>query len=145
MASIANSMKKYETIDHTADLGIKVFGRDREELFVNAAYALFDLITDIKKVEEKISFEVAVEGNDGEDLMINWLGELLYLSQGRELLLKNFNIENLDETSIKAIVAGEMYQPRKHTINLEIKAVTYHQVEIKQAGNKWSARIIFDL
>ena len=54
-------MKKYETIDHTADLGIRVLGRNRRELFVNAAYALFDLITDLEKLEEKVSLGVSVE------------------------------------------------------------------------------------
>ena len=138
-------MKKYEVFDHTADLGIRVFGRSRKKLFANAAYALFDLITDMEKVEEKISHEVSVEGSDIEELMINWLGELLYLFQGKELLFKGFTVEKLGKTNLKASVVGEKFRSRKHPINMEIKAVTYHQIEIKKEAEGWSARIIFDV
>ena len=57
-------MKKYETFDHTADVGIRVFGRTVEEVFVNAAYALFDQWTDLRKVREKITREMSVQGAD---------------------------------------------------------------------------------
>ena len=65
-------MRKYETFDHTADIGIRAFGRNLEELFANAAYALFDQLTDLKKVRKEVSHEISIQGCDREDLLIRW-------------------------------------------------------------------------
>jgi len=138
-------MKKYETFDHTADVGIRVFGRTMEEVFINAAYALFDQWTDLRKVREKISQEISVQGADREDLLIRWLGELLFLCESRGYLFKEFTIRRLDSTSLKAVARGEIFDPSRHRFKTEIKAVTYHQVEIKEVDGKWEGRVIFDI
>ncbi|MHA2220115.1 MAG: archease, partial [Candidatus Hodarchaeales archaeon] len=70
--------KNYEFIDHTADLGILVFGNDLNQLFVNAANALSEILTDTSKLENIITKEINVDGEDLEQLMINWLHEVLY-------------------------------------------------------------------
>ena len=138
-------MKKYETFDHTADVGIRAFGRTVEEVFVNAAYALFDQWTDLRKVREKISQEISVQGADREDLLIRWLGELLFLGESRGYLFKEFTIRRLDSTSLKAVARGEIFDPSRHRFKTEIKAVTYHQVEVKEVDGKWEGRVIFDI
>ena len=138
-------MKKYETFDHTADVGIRVFGRTVEEVFVNAAYALFDQWTDLKKVRGKISQEISIQGADREDLLVRWLGELLFLGESRGVLFKEFKIRRLDSTSLKAVARGEIFDPSRHRFKTEIKAVTYHQVEVKEVDGKWQGRVIFDI
>ncbi len=138
-------MKKYQTFDHTADVGIRVFGRTLEEVFVNAAYALFDQRTDLKKVREKISQEISVQGADREDLLIRWLGELLFLADSRGYLFREFSIRRLDSTSLKAVARGEIFDPSRHRLKTEIKAVTYHQVGVKETHEGWEARVIFDI
>ena len=138
-------MKKYEIFDHTADMGVRVFGRTVEEVFVNAAYALFDQWTDLRKVRKQISQEISVQGSDREDLLIRWLGELLFLGESRGFLFKEFTIRRLDSTSLKAIARGEIFDPSRHCFKTEIKAVTYHQVEVKEADGKWEGRVIFDV
>jgi SHS2 domain-containing protein len=138
-------MKKYETFDHTADVGIRVFGRTVEEVFVNAAYALFDQWTDLRKVRGKISREISIRGADREDLLVRWLGELLFLGESRGVLFKEFTIRRLDSTSLKAVARGEIFDPSRHRFKTEIKAVTYHQVEIKEVDGKWEGRVIFDV
>ncbi len=138
-------MKKYETFDHTADVGIRVFGRTVEEVFVNAAYALFDQWTDLRKVRKQISQEISVQGADREDLLIRWLGELLFLGESRGFLFKEFMVRSLDSTSLKAVARGEIFDPSRHRFRTEIKAVTYHRVEVKEVDGKWEARIIFDV
>ena len=138
-------MKKYETFDHTADLGIRVFGRTVEEVFVNAAYALFDQWTDLRKVRKRISQEISVQGSDREDLLIRWLGELLFLGESRGFLFKEFTIRSLDSTSLKAVARGENFDPSRHRFKTEIKAVTYHQAEVKEVDGKWEGRVIFDV
>ena len=138
-------MKKYETFDHTADMGIRVFGQTVEEVFVNAAYALFDQWTDLKKVRGKISQEISIQGADREDLLVRWLGELLFLGESRGVLFKEFKIRRLDSTSLKAVARGEIIDPSRHRFKTEIKAVTYHQVEVKEVDGKWEGRVIFDV
>jgi len=138
-------MKKYETFDHTADVGIRVFGRTLDEVFVNAAYALFDQWTDLRKVRKKISREISVQGADREDLLIRWLGELLFLGESRGYLFKGFSIRRLDSTSLQAVARGEIFDPSRHRFKTEIKAVTYHQVELKEQDGRWQARVIFDV
>jgi SHS2 domain-containing protein len=137
-------MKRYETFDHTADIGVRVFGRTVEEVFVNAAYALFDQLTDLRKVADGTVREISVEGADREDLLIRWLGELLFLCQSRGYLFKEFSIFHLDSKSLKAIARGEIFDPSRHRFKTEIKAVTYHQVEVKQRDNRWEGKVVFD-
>jgi len=138
-------MKKYETFDHTADVGIRVFGRTVEEVFANAAYALFDQLTDLRKVRKQISQEISVQGSDREDLLIRWLGELLFLGESRGFLFKEFTIRRLDSTSLKAVARGEIFDPSRHRFKTEIKAVTYHQAEVKEKNGRWEGRVIFDV
>jgi SHS2 domain-containing protein len=138
-------MKKYEIFDHTADMGVRVFGRTLEEIFVNAACALFDQWTDLRKVRKQISQEISIQGSDREDLLIRWLGELLFLGETRGFLFKEFTIRRLDSTSLKAVARGEIFDPSRHRFKTEIKAVTYHQVEVKEVDGKWEGRVIFDV
>ena len=90
--------KKYELIDHTADFGIQVFGSDSQELFTNAALALFDVITETDVLTGRDSFKITASGEDWSDLMINWLREILYLWNGREMLVKSLQILSLSKT-----------------------------------------------
>jgi SHS2 domain-containing protein len=138
-------VKRYQTFDHTADLGVRVFGRTAEELFANAAYALFDLLTDLNHVREPLSYDLHVEAADREELLVRWLNELLFLTESPGYLFKRFSISHLDPTSLQAVAHGESFDPSRHKFNLEIKAITYHQVAVKEEGGKWEARVIFDI
>jgi len=82
-------MPKYTLIDHTADIGIDVVGATLRELFTNAAFALFDIITDLSKVECTAEYNIKISGIDREQLLVNWLTELLYLHDVKNLLFKN--------------------------------------------------------
>jgi SHS2 domain-containing protein len=138
-------MKRYETFDHTADLGVRVFGQTCEEVFANAAYALFDLLTDLNHVRENLSYDLRVEAADREELLVRWLSELLFLSESRGYLFKNFSFSHLDQTSLKAEARGETFDPSRHEFKTEIKAVTYHRVEVRERDGRWGARVIFDI
>lgn len=137
--------KTYKTFDHTADLGIKVYGKDQRELFVNAGRALFDLITDLDKIETKTSLSLNLEAVDREDLLVSWLRELLYFHQSEGYLLNDFVLHDLEEQSLRATVKGEIYETNRHELTREIKAVTYHQLKITQEKERWVARIVFDI
>ncbi len=136
---------KYEVIDHTADLGIHVFGADAKDLFANAAFALFDLITDIDTLKGLNEHEVHITGDDWPDTMVNWLRELLYLWTCKEMLVKITNISYLTEHELTATVKFDPYDPDRHEIKNEIKAVTYHQIQVEKGPLGWKSKIIFDV
>ncbi len=137
--------KKFRFLNHTADLGILVYGKDLEELFSNAGEAFFNIITDLQRVRESTERIIRVESPNLEDLMVHWLGELLYMHDVDGLLFKSFSIDELRDGSLKARARGEAFDEGRHVIKTEIKAVTYHQIQVKKDKRRWSARIIFDL
>ena len=138
-------VKSYEIIEHTADIGIKVKGKDLKELFKNAAAAMFDLIAERKdtKAVSRKKIKVEEDADDLEELFVNWLNELLSLSATKELIFPAFEIKKLDKKNLKAIAMGENIN--KYKVNREIKAATYHALEIKEAESGWQAQVIFDV
>jgi SHS2 domain-containing protein len=137
--------KTYRLIDHTADFGMQVFGSDSQELFTNAALAIFDVITEMDVLKGRDSCNITASGEDWSDLMINWLREILYLWNGKERLVKSVKILSLSEKNISAKIYFDAYKPDRHIIKTEIKAVTYHQIQVKSSPSGWKAQIIFDI
>ena len=99
--------KKYKFINHTADVGIKVWGESLQSLFENAAYSMFDILTELDKVKAKESLGVEIEGKRADELLADWLRNLLYKFNGEGYLLREFNIEKISKKDLKAKVRGE--------------------------------------
>jgi len=137
--------KKYEFINHTADVGIRVWGESLQSLFENAAYSMFDILTELDKVKVKEPLGVEIEGKRTDELLADWLRNLLYKFDGEGYLLREFNIEEISKKGLKAKVRGEKLDLSRHTLKTEIKAVTYHQLEVKKTAKGWEAQIIFDV
>ncbi len=138
-------MKHFEILDHTADIGIIVHGENLNALFENAGEAFFHLITDLKKVKRRVERRVDIEGESLERLMVDWLSQLLYLHDVENLLLKGFKVDAVGQEGLKATVKGEPFQEGVHVIKTEVKAVTYHQIEVRQETGGWRAQVILDL
>ena len=138
-------MKRFEILDHTADIGIIVYGEDLKTLFENAGKAFFHLVTDLRKVRRRREKKIIIKGESLDRLMVDWLSELLYLHDVENLLFKEFKVESVGEDGLKAIAKGEPFQEGVHAIKTEVKAVTYHQLEIRKKNEGWRARVIFDL
>ena len=138
-------MDRYKVFDHTADLGLEIYGKTVNELFANAAFAVFDSITDLSRVKATEERTIIIEGEGWEDLLVNYLREILYLFNGEGLLLKEFSIIDIDPRHLEGTVSGEPFDPSRHRINTEIKAVTYHQAAVRETPKEWTARVIFDV
>ncbi len=138
-------MDRYRIFDHTADLGMEIFGKTVQELFANAAFAVFDTITDLSRVRAREERKITVEGTGWEDLLVNYLREVLYLFNGEGILLKEYSIMEIDPQHLKGAVSGERFDSSTHRINTEIKAVTYHQVTVRETPDGWIGRVIFDV
>jgi SHS2 domain-containing protein len=138
-------MKKYELIDHTADIGIIAYGNTKEEAFEVAAEAMFDLICPLDKVEEKERFDIEVDAEDLESLLVTWLNELLYVFDVKRLIFKKFNVTLIGNNQLISHCFGEKFDPKKHEIIREIKAVTYNLLKIKNKDNQWMIQVVFDI
>ncbi len=137
-------MKPFEYLNHTADMGIASYGKSLEAVFENAALGMFEFLTDLKEVELQEELTVYVEGEDRETLLVEWLNELLYLSETRRMFFSKFKVEELTETHLKAKVFGEKIQ-EKHQIKGYIKACTYHELKIETAEEGYRAQVICDV
>ena len=135
----------YRIFDHTADLGVEVTGATLEELYAGAAFALFDLLTDLSSVRAGVAREIVVSGEDPADLLVNFLREILYGWNGDGFLMKSCLIREVKPKRLKALLRGEPFDPARHRIQQEIKAVTYHQASVEKMGDGWVARVIFDV
>jgi SHS2 domain-containing protein len=132
-------------VDPTADCGIQVSGRDLKALFENAGLALYDLIADISLVNSSFAYPVQISGSDWPDLMVNWLRELLYLWTGKEMLVKEIDVMDILEYRLSAIIRADAFNTTKHRLKHEIKAVTYHRIQVTQSPKGCNAIVIFDV
>ena len=139
------NQKKYRLMTRQSELAVKVIGNSQADLFANSAFALFDVMTDVEKIEIKERLPLEVEGADRDDLMVNWMRELLYLYQGSGYLLREFQVREVKDTLVKADVCGEKIDPDRHEIKKEITAVAYHQSRMEKTGNQWTAQLIFEV
>ena len=136
---------KYQFINHTADLGIKVTGKDLGDLFTNAGWAFFDITTNIKKIKPTNRIEINLTADSKEDLMNFWLSNLLQQFTINHQLLSQFQVNNITEKSLSISARGEPFDPAKHPIKQEIKAVTFHELSVTHEKTGWQSQIIFDV
>jgi SHS2 domain-containing protein len=157
----------YEIFEHTADLGIRVRAGSLNELFADAARGLFSVMvanpTAIRAIEE-VPFQLA--GGDLEELLHDWLTELLYTFYARRLVLAEFNVRiDEDKTTgvssvlkesrrvgasthpakLTATAQGEPIDVRRHEIDNEVKAITWHGLKVQRLPDGWQAEVIVDI
>ncbi|MFP4032246.1 MAG: archease [Desulfococcaceae bacterium] len=135
----------FETIDHTADLGVRVWSPNLSSLFAEAARAMTSLMADSDAIEGRETVSISAEGADAADLMVNWLREILYLWHGRELLTAEAEVLEIDETRIQSRIRCDPHDPTRHEIRHELKAVTYHDLRVEPTPDGWEAVVIFDV
>lgn len=138
-------MTKYKTLDHTADIGIEVWGKRKEDIFICAVEAMADLIVDLKSISDDEENTIRVTGTGEEDLLINFLREALYLFNGNGWLIKQCLAVDVLPQSVTARLRGGRYNPQKQQVKMEIKAVTYHQLCFCKTAQGWKAKVIFDV
>ncbi|NYT00367.1 MAG: archease [Methanocellales archaeon] len=140
-------MKKFEFLEFaTADVCFKAYGKTLEDVFANAALAMFDVMLETDNVKPIIVKNIDVKGEDLESLMFEWLNELLFYVDSGSLGFSRFDV-HIDENQMKlsAKVSGEPIDQARHRTKTDIKACTYHGMEIKQINGIWAAQVILDV
>ena len=146
-------MKKgFQLINHTADAGIRVWGPSWKEVIEEAARGMMSLVVDLRTVLAREEKTVQIEGSNGEEILLNWLREILFLmEQGGMVFSKfkvkedNFSHKKADKYWFCGQLVGEKIDPARHDICTEIKAVTRHNFSLIKKGSLWEAEVIFDL
>lgn len=138
-------LKRYEQFSHTADIGVRIFGRTKEELFANAAFAMFDIIADLEGLKGEIVQEIELTAPNHEELLISWLDELLYNFYTKGIIFYNFEVEKLSEDFIRAKAFGRAVSDNRNRLKTEIKAATYYNLKIIKKDDYYEVDIIFDV
>ena len=129
-------MKPYEIIEHSADVGLKANGATLKELFENAAKGMFDIISGEKKFQQKQhkKIEIKKELRSFEELLVDWLSELLYLFNKDQVIFSSFKVQELEENRLIAKSSGEKINLENADLQTEIKAVTFHDLKIEKTN-----------
>jgi SHS2 domain-containing protein len=138
-------MNCFRLLEHTADMGIEAQGEDLATLFRQTALGLRQIITSCTDIQPQQEFFVEVQARDREELLINWLSELLFLFEVWQLLPAEFVIDSIDDCRLQAWVRGESLDFERHYLEREVKAVTYHQIKVEQVVDGWRAQVFVDL
>ena len=136
-------MKKYEILEHKADLKIRAFGKDKPELFSNALGGMSESMkAEVKKPEKKFKREIKIKSADLPSLLVDFLSEALYLSQVQKEVFSDIIIKKFTDKELEGVITGQKIE----RFGEDIKAVTYHQLEVKQnKDGSWQATILFDI
>ena len=151
---MAPADKPYEELDHTADLRLAIYGKTIESLFVNAADALFDMLVGEERGPGGTPWTLFIEVDGIEDLLVNWLSELLFQFEVHGRLVARIDRCRIEEAlekekrgawRIEAEVRGDVVKQGEYELMNEIKAVTYHRLSVRPTENGWRAEVVFDV
>jgi len=136
-------MGKFKILDHTADLKIKIYGRNLKELFANAGLSIAEQQKPGGFHSEEIDeWElIEIQSPDLNSLLADWLNEILSRSDLNNKVYRNFKIEELSENYLRAKIAGQKVNQKQ----IEVKAATYYGLDIKKKNGRWEAIVIFDI
>lgn len=136
---------RYETTEHTADLGLKAYGDTPKEAFENAAFGMFDIMVGPQGAGQTEKVEVSAEGDDAQGLLVAFLNELLFVFETQRLALRRFDIVEWDETTrLKAVARGSPLDPDEE-LGEPIKACTYHEVRVEKKPDGFEVEVLFDV
>ncbi len=143
------SNRGFKVLEHTADEYIMAYGLSLEEAFENAALAMFEVMTDTSTVEPKDEGHVEVEAEDEASLLYAWLEALLVKFSTEGKLYSKFKVSKIERRdkvfSLSAAVWGEEYNPEKHPSKTDVKAITYHKMEILRKKDRVAVKFLLDV
>ena len=133
-------MGKWEEIDHTADLALHLWADDLADLFITAARGMFSLIAAPEEGAPSRAIEISLSALDVETLLVDWLNELLYLSETESLVFTGYELTHLTPNALEATIVGK---PVAMYYNY-IKAATFHNLSVDATLDGYETEIVFD-
>jgi protein archease len=138
-------MNSFRVLEHTADVGFEATGATREEAFSNAALALQDLSVDLESITAREEVAIAVDGENSQELLVNWLSQILYLFDAESWVFRDFKLARLEDRRLEATARGEKFDRDRHHVKLQVKAITYHQLALEAVPGGWRAQVYVDI
>ncbi|MDV0445802.1 Protein archease [Methanimicrococcus sp. At1] len=141
-------------LDHVADIRFIAYGETLEKVFENAALATLSVIADISTVQQKNEFEIDLETVSLENLMVDFLSELLFLFDAEETVLGSVSVEKVGTKQnengdaiffIKAAAAGEPIDSSRQNFKTEVKAITYNGIRVEKTADGFETEVVLDL
>ena len=129
----------------TADLGIEAWGPDIEGAFANTVQGLASLLSDLPDKDQPLTRTIQIEGESLPSLLVRFLNEIIFLEETEGFLPGRVSDLAISGNTLKAVLSGATFDPEIHTMNAQVKAATYHGLEIDQTGQKVTIRVIFDV
>ena len=136
---------RYDYFEHQADMGIEGRGPTLEEAFAQAARALFDLMMDIERIRPRKKVPIRCRAHDHEELLVEWLNELLSLADLEGMALGRFQVDRLEPNGLEGSAWGEPFDPGRHHPRTEVKAATYAMLFVGPEDGEQVARCVVDL
>jgi len=147
--NINNDRRKYKFLEDVAiaDVAYEAYGKDLNELFENSAMAIFELSANLDTVDAKQKIEFELENDKIENLLYDFLSEILFLKDSKYMVFKKSEVKIRENKkySLKAVLEGEGINPQKQQLENDIKAVTMHMFEVKKEKDKWKAVVVVDI
>ncbi len=137
--------ERWSTFDHTADLGLEVEAGKPARLFACAALAVMAQLAECRDAIEDVSREARAEGEDAEELFVNWLNRVLLEAELADAVWTRVDVERMDGRSLSARLAGPRRDPARMTYLREVKAVSHHGLELELRPGRCRARFVLDL
>ena len=135
----------YETFEHTADIGIRARAGSLNDLFADAARGLFSvMVSNPESIRPLEDFPFRVQGDRYDDLLFDWLDELLYAFATRRVVFGDFDVR-VEPGGLSATARGEPIDLRRHHLDVEVKAITYHGLKVQPEGDGWLTEVIVDI
>jgi len=135
----------FDFLNHTADLGIRVRSENPKALFEDAVKSMMQIMLGGRSAVKPKTSRLSAHGSDQAELLVVWLGEILYLFHGEKRITTDVRIDSISQQSLKATIESVPFDTKCHEILCEIKAVTFHQIEVARKDLYWEAIIIFDV
>lgn len=130
--------------DHSGDIGVEAQGGDLAEMLENATLGLLSLLHR-KPVEPLVERRLRVSSVSAEDLLVDWLGEVISTAGARGEIYGAVRVERAGEWYAEGVLLGERVDPEKHELRFDVKAATYHRLAVEKRDDGYHARVIFDL
>src|SRR4030042_1720191 len=138
-------MEKFKVLDISGDIGLKAYGKSKNEVFINVAIGMYSLITNLDSIKEKKTINVSVESPSLDGLFVSWLNELIFHFDAYGFIGKKIEIKQFSDKRMVATVTGEEFDPQHHEGKFLIKAATYHKLRIEKIDDTWEIDVIFDI
>ena len=130
----------------SGDFAFEASGETLEDLFASCAEACFSAMAELSKIEPKIDYSINISADSLDDLLVDFLSELIYLKDAEKIFFSRFDIRiDNDNISLNAVAQGERIDYNKHDIKVDVKAATYHNLEIKRVEKGFKVKVILDL